>query len=68
MDVMGRVRLRDGTELSVVTGIDHSRFCVSALLVEGPLRRLAVALRGRLGLTAPSFYARWPCGGGHRPI
>lgn len=34
MDVMGRVRLRDGTELSVVTGIDdHSRFCVSALLV-----------------------------------
>ena len=34
MDVMGRVRLTDGTELSVVTGIDdHSRFCVSALLV-----------------------------------
>jgi transposase InsO family protein len=34
MDVMGRVRLLDGTELSVVTGIDdHSRFCVSALLV-----------------------------------
>jgi transposase InsO family protein len=34
MDVMGRVRLSDGTELSVVTGIDdHSRFCVSALLV-----------------------------------
>ena len=34
MDVMGRVRLADGTELSVVTGIDdHSRFCVSALLV-----------------------------------
>ena len=34
MDVMGRVKLLDGTELSVVTGIDdHSRFCVSALLV-----------------------------------
>jgi transposase InsO family protein len=34
MDVMSRVRLTDGTELSVVTGIDdHSRFCVSALLV-----------------------------------
>lgn len=34
MDVMGQVRLRDGTELSVVTGIDdHARFCASALLV-----------------------------------
>jgi transposase InsO family protein len=34
MDVMGRVRLSDRTELSVVTGIDdHSRFCVCALLV-----------------------------------
>lgn len=34
MDVMGRVRLADGTELSVVTGIDdHSRFCVIAKLV-----------------------------------
>jgi hypothetical protein len=34
MDVMSRVRLTDGTELSVVTGVDdHSRFCVSALLV-----------------------------------
>jgi transposase InsO family protein len=34
MDVMGRVRLTDGTELSVVTGIDdHSRFCVSAMVV-----------------------------------
>lgn len=34
MDVMGRVRLSDGTELSVVTGIDdHSRFCVIATLV-----------------------------------
>jgi transposase InsO family protein len=34
MDVMGRVRLADGTEVSVVTGIDdHSRYCVSALVV-----------------------------------
>ena len=34
MDVMGRVFLTDGSELKVVTGIDdHSRFCVSALLV-----------------------------------
>jgi transposase InsO family protein len=34
MDVMGRVRLTDGRELSVVTGIDdHSRFCISAMLV-----------------------------------
>lgn len=34
MDVMGGVRLSDGTQLSVVTGIDdHSRFCVIARLV-----------------------------------
>lgn len=34
MDVIGRVRLSDGTECSVVTGIDdHSRFCVCARLV-----------------------------------
>jgi transposase InsO family protein len=40
MDVMGRVKLADGTELSVVTGIDdHSRFCVSALLVPKPTAR-----------------------------
>lgn len=35
IDVMGGVRLTDGTPLSVVTGIDdHSRFCVMAKLVE----------------------------------
>jgi transposase len=35
MDVMGGVRLVDGSQLSVVTGIDdHSRFCVIARLVE----------------------------------
>jgi transposase InsO family protein len=35
MDVMGGVRLDDGRELKLVSGIDdHSRFCVSAMLVE----------------------------------
>jgi transposase InsO family protein len=35
MDVMGGVKLSDGTRLSAVTGIDdHSRFCVVAKLVE----------------------------------
>jgi transposase InsO family protein len=34
MDVMGGVRLQDGTEAKVVTGIDdHSRFCVAAHVV-----------------------------------
>ena len=34
MDVMGGVRLVDGSELKVVTGLDdHSRFCVSAKVV-----------------------------------
>jgi transposase InsO family protein len=34
MDVVGGVRLTDGTEAKVVTGIDdHSRFCVSAYVV-----------------------------------
>ena len=34
MDVMGGVRLADGSEVKVVTGIDdHSRFCVSAAVV-----------------------------------
>ena len=34
MDVMGGVFLVDGSELKVVTGIDdHSRFCVSAMVV-----------------------------------
>jgi hypothetical protein len=35
MDVMGRVKLTDGSEAKIVTGIDdHSRFCVSALVVQ----------------------------------
>jgi transposase InsO family protein len=34
MDIVGRFHLRDGTELSVVTGIDnHSRYCLCARLV-----------------------------------
>jgi len=34
MDVVGRIFLSDGTQLSAVTGIDdHSRFCVIARLV-----------------------------------
>jgi transposase InsO family protein len=51
MDVMGRVRLTDGTECSVVTGIDdHSRFCVCARVVSRATARpvcaaLAEAMR-----------------------
>jgi transposase InsO family protein len=51
MDVMGGVKLQDGSELKVVTGLDdHSRFCVSALLVPRATARpvceaLAAALR-----------------------
>lgn len=34
MDVVGGVLLADGWKASIVTGIDdHSRFCVSALVV-----------------------------------
>ena len=34
MDVVGRIHLADGTELSAVAGLDdHSRFCVCARLV-----------------------------------
>jgi transposase InsO family protein len=51
MDVMGGVTLEDGSELKIVTGLDdHSRFCVSALLVPRATARpvceaLAAALR-----------------------
>jgi hypothetical protein len=35
MDVAGGVKIEDGTEASVVTGLDdHSRFCSSAKVVE----------------------------------
>ena len=51
MDVVGRIFLSDGTELSAVTGLDdHSRFCVSARLVARATARpvceaLAAAMR-----------------------
>ena len=51
MDVVGRIHLADGTELSAVTGIDdHSRFCVCARLVARATARpvcdaLAAAMR-----------------------
>jgi transposase InsO family protein len=51
MDMVGGVRLCDGSELKVVTGIDdHSRFCVAARVVERATARpvceaLAEAMR-----------------------
>jgi hypothetical protein len=51
MDVMGGVFMVDGSELKVVTGIDdHSRFCVSAMVVRRATARpvceaLAEAMR-----------------------
>ena len=51
MDVMGGVKLEDGSELKIVTGLDdHSRFCISASLVVRATARpvceaLAEALR-----------------------
>jgi transposase InsO family protein len=51
MDVMGGVKLADGTELKLVSGLDdHSRFCVSAFLTCRATARpvceaLALALR-----------------------
>ena len=51
MDIMGGVRLADGGELQIVTGLDdHSRFCISAFLVSRATARpvceaLALALR-----------------------
>jgi transposase InsO family protein len=51
MDVVGGVRLADGSEAKIVTGVDdHSRFCVSALVVARATARptcdaLALALR-----------------------
>jgi transposase InsO family protein len=55
MDVMGRVKLRDGTEASVVTGIDdHSRYCVVIKVVKrataGPVCDALVEALGRYGL------------------
>ena len=51
MDVVGRIYLADGTELSAITGVDdHSRFCVCARLVARATARpvcdaLALAMR-----------------------
>lgn len=51
MDVMGGVKLEDGRDLKVVTGLDdHSRFCISAELVRRATARpvceaLAEAMR-----------------------
>jgi hypothetical protein len=51
MDVMGGVKLADGRELKIVTGLDdHSRYCISALLVYRATARpvceaLALAMR-----------------------
>jgi transposase InsO family protein len=52
MDVMGGVMLEDGSELKLVTGLDdHSRFCVSALLVvRATARPVCEALAGALRL------------------
>jgi transposase InsO family protein len=50
-DVMGGVKLTDGTDLKVITGLDdHSRYCLSAKLVPRATARpvceaLAQALR-----------------------
>ncbi len=51
MDIVGGVKLSDGSEAKVVTGVDdHSRFCVSALVVPRATARptceaLALAMR-----------------------
>jgi transposase InsO family protein len=56
MDVMGGVRLEDGTEAKILTGIDdHSRFCVAAGLVRRATSKaicavFAASLR-RFGIT-----------------
>jgi transposase InsO family protein len=50
MDIVGRFHLRDGTEVSVVTGIDdHSRYCVCARIVaRATARPVCEALRHAL--------------------
>jgi transposase InsO family protein len=50
LDIIGRIRLADGTQLSAVTGIDdHSRFCVLARLLErATARPVCDALRAAL--------------------
>jgi transposase InsO family protein len=50
LDIIGRIRLADGTQPSAVTGIDdHSRFCVLARLLErATARPVCDALRAAL--------------------
>ena len=59
---MGSVRLTDGRELKIVTGIDdHSRHCVSAKLVgRATARPVCAALTGPLE-AEPSAGSRHPC-------
>ena len=57
MDVVGGVRLADGSEAKVVTGVDdHSRFCVSAMVVARATARptcaALVAAMKRFGVPA----------------
>jgi transposase-like protein len=51
LDVMGDVRLADGTELKLVTGVDdHSRYCVVAALWEqATARAVCAAFAAALG-------------------
>ena len=51
LDIMGDVRLADGTELKLVTGVDdHSRFCVVAALCErATARAVCAAFAAALG-------------------
>ena len=71
MDVVGRIFLADGTELSAVTGVDdHSRFCVCARLVARATARpvcdaLAWAMRAH-GVPGPDPDRQRQ--GVHRPV
>ena len=55
MDVVGRLFLKDGTEVKIVTGIDdHSRFCVCARIVaRATARQVCDALSFALKLHGP---------------
>ena len=71
MDVVGRIHLADGTEVSAITGIDdHSRFCVCARLVARATARpvcdaLAWAMRHPRGAGPDPHRQRQ---GVHRPL
>jgi len=50
LDIIGHIRLADGSQLSAVTGIDdHSRFCVLARLPKGPPPGRCAMPWGRVG-------------------